>query len=87
MTVTVDAVVNFNVFDAALALCSVDDFWWESQILEIVDSGTFSSHSTRLLAATTLRNVLGTKNLSEILSERDIISKMIQVTSRASNEG
>ena len=29
MTVTVDAVVNFNVFDAALALCSVDDFWWE----------------------------------------------------------
>ena len=32
------------------------------------------SHSTRLLAATTLRNVLGTKNLSEILSERDTIS-------------
>merc|ERR1719410_3146570 len=64
VTVTVDAVVNFNVFDAALALCSVDDF----------------CHSTRLLAATTLRNVLGTKNLSEILSERDIISKMIQET-------
>ena len=30
------------------------------------------SHSTRLLAATTLRNVLGTKNLSEILSEREV---------------
>ena len=41
MTVTVDAVVNFNVFDAALALCSVDDFWWDSQILEIVYTGTF----------------------------------------------
>ena len=26
VTVTVDAVVNFNVYDAALALCSVDDF-------------------------------------------------------------
>jgi hypothetical protein len=26
------------------------------------------SHSTRLLAATTLRNVLGTRNLAEILS-------------------
>ena len=28
VTVTVDAVVNFNVYDAALALCSVDDFRW-----------------------------------------------------------
>ena len=37
------------------------------------------SHSTRLLAATTLRNVLGTKNLSDILSEREGISKLIKV--------
>ena len=37
-----------------------------------------SSHSTRLLAATTLRNVLGTKNLSEILSERDTISNVMK---------
>ena len=36
------------------------------------------SHSTRLLAATTLRNVLGTKNLSEILSERDTISNVMK---------
>jgi len=28
---------------------------------------------------TTLRNVLGTKNLSEILSEREAISNMMQV--------
>ena len=34
------------------------------------------SHSTRLLAATTLRNVLGTRNLAEILSERESISKV-----------
>ena len=39
---------------------------------------TFFSHSTRLLAATTLRNVLGTKNLAEILSEREIISQVMQ---------
>ena len=26
VTVTVDAVVNFNVYAAELALCSVDDF-------------------------------------------------------------
>ena len=31
-----------------------------------------------MLAATTLRNVLGTKNLSEILSERDAISAVMQ---------
>ena len=36
------------------------------------------SHSTRLLAATTLRNVLGTRNLAEILSERESISKVMQ---------
>merc|ERR1740123_1952168 len=62
VTVTVDAVVYFNVVTAELALCSVDDY----------------SHSTRLLAATTLRNVLGTKNLSEILSERDTISNVMK---------
>ena len=37
-----------------------------------------NSHSTRLLAATTLRNVLGTKNLAEILSERETISQVMQ---------
>jgi len=31
-----------------------------------------------LLAATTLRNILGTKNLTEILSERDTIAHMMQ---------
>ena len=38
------------------------------------------SHSTRLLAATTLCNVLGTKNLSEILAERENISHLMQST-------
>ena len=33
-----------------------------------------------LLAQTTLRNVLGTKTLSEILSDRDAISHIMQVT-------
>ena len=31
-----------------------------------------------MLAATTLRNVLGTKNLAEILSERETISQVMQ---------
>ena len=35
--------------------------------------------STRLLAQTTLRNFLGTKNLSEILADREEISHTMQV--------
>lgn len=38
------------------------------------------SHSTRLLAATTLRNVLGTRNLSELLTEREAISVTMQMS-------
>ena len=36
--------------------------------------------SARLLAATTLRNVLGTKNLGDILSDREAIAQDMQVT-------
>ncbi|KAF6768604.1 hypothetical protein AHF37_12226, partial [Paragonimus kellicotti] len=39
-----------------------------------------ADRSTRLLAATTLRNVLGTRNLAEILSERESISTSMQVS-------
>ena len=38
-----------------------------------------ASRATRFLAQTTLRNVLGTRSLSEILSEREAISHNIQV--------
>lgn len=62
VTVTVDAVVYYRVHNPTIAVSNVENF----------------SHSTRLLAATTLRNVLGTKNLAEILSERDTISHTMQ---------
>ncbi|BFZ05924.1 hypothetical protein BsWGS_08963 [Bradybaena similaris] len=62
VTVAVDAVVYYRVSDAAMSITSVED----------------SSKSTRLLAATTLRNVLGTKNLSEILADREHISHIMQ---------
>jgi len=35
------------------------------------------SSSTQLLASTTLRNILGTKSLSEILSDREQIARDI----------
>ena len=37
------------------------------------------SHSTRLLAATTLRNVLGTRTLGDILSDRVKIAQEMHV--------
>jgi len=62
VTVAVDAVVYYRVFNPTVSIANVENF----------------SHSTRLLAATTLRNVLGTKNLAEILSERETISHIMQ---------
>jgi len=57
VTVSVDAVVYYQVSNPLRAICNNDDY----------------NRSTRLLAATTLRNILGTRNLSEILSEREEI--------------
>ncbi|CAN7938909.1 unnamed protein product, partial [Ixodes hexagonus] len=62
VTVAVDAVVYYRIQNATVAVTNVEDY----------------GRSTRLLAATTLRNVLGTKNLSEILSEREPISHTMQ---------
>uniref|UniRef100_A0A1I8HN38 PHB domain-containing protein n=1 Tax=Macrostomum lignano TaxID=282301 RepID=A0A1I8HN38_9PLAT len=59
VTVTVDAVVYYRIFSPIMSVKNVAD----------VDS------STRFLAQTTLRNVLGTKNLSDILSEREAVSQ------------
>ena len=63
VTVSVDAVVYYRVSDATVSVANVEN----------------AHHSTRLLAQTTLRNVLGTKNLSEILSERESIAASMQV--------
>ena len=62
VTVFVNAIMYYKVRDATLAVANVDDY----------------SGSARLLAATTLRNVLGTKNLGDILSERESIASEMQ---------
>merc|ERR1712020_842706 len=49
VTVAVDAVVYYKISDPMAAVCNVQD----------------AAKSTRLLASTTLRNILGTKSLSE----------------------
>ena len=63
MTVAVDAVIYSRIFDATMSIINVED----------------AHASTKLLAATTLRNVMGTKTLSEILSDREQISNYMQV--------
>jgi hypothetical protein len=47
VTVAVDAVVYSRIFDPTMSVCNVEN----------------AQYSTKLLAATTLRNVLGTKNM------------------------
>ena len=58
VTIAVDAVVYYSVQDAVLSVTKVSD----------VDS------ATRLLAQTTLRNMLGTRSLTEILTDREHIA-------------
>jgi len=64
VTVAVDAVVYYRVFNAVVSVINVVN----------------AAQSTRLLAQTTLRNVLGTKSLSEMLSDRENISHFMQVS-------
>lgn len=63
VTVSVDGVVYFRVSDPIASVANVVN----------------ADFSTRLLAQTTLRNVLGTKNLAELLSDREGIAHSMQV--------
>ena len=63
VTVSVDAVVYFRIFNATISVINVED----------------AAKSTKLLAASTLRNILGTKSLHEILSDRESVAISIQV--------
>ena len=60
----VNAIMYYKVQDAILAVANVDDY----------------ASSAKLLAATTLRNILGTKTLADILSERETIAHDMQVS-------
>ncbi|MCD6391541.1 MAG: slipin family protein [Dehalococcoidia bacterium] len=62
VTVRVDAVIYFRVVDAADAILKVLDY----------------IKATSLLAATTLRNVVGQSTLDELLGQRDRLNEKIQ---------
>ena len=63
VTVTVDAVCYFRIFDPSLSVMNVSNAYL----------------STRLLAATTLRNVLGMKSLQEVLTDKEHLTKVMRV--------
>ncbi|XP_033098140.1 band 7 protein AGAP004871-like isoform X2 [Anneissia japonica] len=62
VTVAVDAVVFYRVFNPTMTITNVVD----------------AQKSTKFLAATTLRNCLGMKTLAEVLSERENLSTHMQ---------
>ncbi|KAK3591442.1 hypothetical protein CHS0354_033440 [Potamilus streckersoni] len=64
VTVAVDGVIYTRIFDATTSIINVENV----------------QQSTRLLAASTLRNILGTKNLNELLADRESISHAMQET-------
>eukprot|EP00117_Sycon_ciliatum_P030078 scpid80076/ scgid23799/ Band 7 protein AAEL010189 len=62
VTIRVDAVVYYRVNGPNISITNVKN----------------PHHSTKLLAQSSLRNVLGGKTLAEVLSDRDSISKAMQ---------
>ncbi|XP_018646588.1 SPFH domain / Band 7 family protein,putative [Schistosoma mansoni] len=62
VTVSVDAVVYYRVLNPVASVLNIED----------------AARSTRLLAQTTIRNVLGTKDLAQILMDREEISTAMQ---------
>ncbi|KRZ68609.1 Mechanosensory protein 2 [Trichinella papuae] len=64
VTVAVDAVVYSRISNATISVINVED----------------AMLSTKLLAQTTLRNILGTKTLTEILCDREVISQTMQTS-------
>ena len=74
VTVTVDAVIYYRVFNPIMVRGECPQCSAVYILYTPCDQATNNvedyRHSTHLLGATTLRNVLGTKYLAEILSER-----------------
>ena len=63
VTVAVDAAIYYKVVDPMAAVCKVENH----------------VESTKLLASTTLRTVLGTKTMAEILTDREHLAAEISL--------
>lgn len=70
VSVKVNAVVYYNIFDAKLAVCDVENYYY----------------AVSQLALTTMRNIVGTVTLDELLSQRDKISdKLTEIIDKDSD--
>src|SRR5574344_2296192 len=63
VSININAVIYYKVFDAGKAICEVQDFYY----------------AVSQLAQTTMRNIVGSVTLDELLSEREKISAEICV--------
>ena len=61
VSIRINAVIYYKIFDAGKAICEVQDYYY----------------AVSLLAQTTMRNVVGSVTLDELLSEREKISNGI----------
>jgi erythrocyte band 7 integral membrane protein len=69
VTVTVDAVCYYRTVDPVMTVTNVEN----------------AEFSTRLLSATTLRNILGTSTLQEILQDKEKLARHMQVSKNLIN--
>lgn len=61
VSVRVNAVIFYSIFDSKLAICAIEDYFY----------------AVSQLALTTMRNLVGTVTLDELLNERDKINQNI----------
>ncbi len=64
VTVNVDAVCYYKIVNPVYSVTRISN----------------AQYSTSLLAATTLRNILGTKTLQEVLQDKEHIAHVMQVS-------
>ncbi|KAI2648957.1 Mechanosensory protein 2 [Labeo rohita] len=62
VTIMVDAVVYYRIFNPTVSITKVEN----------------ANHATQMLAQTTLRNMLGTKSLADILKDREEMSEQME---------
>ncbi|XP_052398369.1 stomatin-like [Carassius gibelio] len=70
VTIMVDAVVFYHVFDPTVSITKVEN----------------ANYATQMLAQTTLRNMLGTKSLADILKDREEMSEQMEAVLYAASK-
>jgi erythrocyte band 7 integral membrane protein len=86
VTVSVDAVVYYQVSNPLAAICNNDDYNRSTRLLAATTLRSFEEVFDLKRETLTFRNVLGTKNLSEILSERESIGNSMHRSLEAATQ-